>query len=504
MNNFERALPLVLKHEGGLVEHPKDPGGRTNRGITQMRYDEWRKKQKLEPQAVDHITDDEVRAIYREYWDAIKGDDLPAGLDYAAFDFAVHSGPAAARRFLALSNDSIERLTNLREQYLKNMPHWTHFARGWQRRVNEVKRTALEWAREAGEAGAADAPWMEIARGDLGIAEIPGPTHNEFIIQMWKSLKLPFRDDETHWCMGYAMYVLQRAGMQHLRTAWARDGLKLGQPIDKPRYGCLVILRRGEKGGHIGFYERESETHVWLLGGNQGNAVTIAPFPKSRVLGYRWPLPADPEVAAGEEWISAPSSRPEYDPRMERVQRRLRQLGYCVGEIDGQHGPNTARGIAAFQMDHRLEGNPGWWYSRYDDVLRTARPVVPERRARTQPRDLVKVDPTARKLSWIEQILLALGLSSGGMASLPQMATEVQGAFAPIAGLVNFIAANKVFFIPVMFILAALLIRYALAKMAEAYRTNSYQGDLSKGEDHDETVDVDRIVEAAGEPAIVG
>lgn len=75
-SNFDRAMPLVLAHEGGLVDHPKDPGGRTNRGVTQRVYDAFRRRKSSPTRAVDHITDAEVKDIYRrQYWDAIRGDE---------------------------------------------------------------------------------------------------------------------------------------------------------------------------------------------------------------------------------------------------------------------------------------------------------------------------------------------------------------------------------------------------------------------------------------------
>ncbi len=96
--NFERALSLVLKHEGGFADHPADPGGATMMGITQATLAEWRGRPvtKDEVRALSRV---EAGAIYRaRYWDAVKGDDLPSGLDLAAFDYAVNSGPARAVR----------------------------------------------------------------------------------------------------------------------------------------------------------------------------------------------------------------------------------------------------------------------------------------------------------------------------------------------------------------------------------------------------------------------
>ncbi len=165
-DRFTKCLPLVLKHEGGYSNHSADPGGATNKGITHRTYDAWNKRQGKPTRNVKHITDDEVAAIYRaQYWDKVQADDLPAGLDYAVFDFAVNSGPARAAKFLqrivGVSQDgiigaetiaaaqahvtasAIRNLCDDRLAWLKRLKHWGTFGKGWTRRVNEVKGAAL-------------------------------------------------------------------------------------------------------------------------------------------------------------------------------------------------------------------------------------------------------------------------------------------------------------------------------------------------------------------------
>lgn len=101
--NFPIALQHVLKHEGGFSDHPSDPGGRTLEGVTQKVYDRFRDAQGLPRRQLTPAmrpTDEwkaERNQIYRElYWDPIGGDGLPRGLDYALFDYAVHSGRGRA------------------------------------------------------------------------------------------------------------------------------------------------------------------------------------------------------------------------------------------------------------------------------------------------------------------------------------------------------------------------------------------------------------------------
>lgn len=168
-DRFTVCLPLILKHEGGYVDHPKDPGGATNKGITQKTYDSWRDRKGQPRQSVRSITSDEVAAIYRrDYWDAIKGDDLPAGIDYCVFDFAVNSGIDRASRYLqsavgspsdgkigpatiaaAKSRDAkavIETICDNRMAFLRGLNHWPTFGKGWTSRVNDVRDRALEMA----------------------------------------------------------------------------------------------------------------------------------------------------------------------------------------------------------------------------------------------------------------------------------------------------------------------------------------------------------------------
>lgn len=163
-DNFDKSLALVLKHEGGYVHHSRDPGGRTNLGVTQATYEQWvgRMVDEAEMRA---LTVNEVRPIYKAYyWDKVRAGDLPLGVDYAVFDFAINSGVKRAartlQRVLNVHDDGaigpftigatkavdaaelIEDLCNARMQFLKGLDHWDTFGRGWTRRVNDVEDAA--------------------------------------------------------------------------------------------------------------------------------------------------------------------------------------------------------------------------------------------------------------------------------------------------------------------------------------------------------------------------
>jgi lysozyme family protein len=98
---FKASLPFILKWEGGYVNNPNDPGGATNKGVTQKVYDQWRTSQGLSARGVQQLGDNELQAIYESgYWLPPRCDALPSPLDLAQFDTAVNMGPGRAVRFL--------------------------------------------------------------------------------------------------------------------------------------------------------------------------------------------------------------------------------------------------------------------------------------------------------------------------------------------------------------------------------------------------------------------
>lgn len=160
-HNFRPSLTLVLAHEGGFVNHPADPGGATNFGVTQKVYDAFRRYHGLKPQSVRHIASSEVSEIYnKNYWRLVRGDSLPCGLDYAVFDFAVNSGVSRAVRYLqrlvGVEDDGAIGLMTLaaieakakadeegliaqycanRMAFLRSLGTFKTFGKGWTRRV---------------------------------------------------------------------------------------------------------------------------------------------------------------------------------------------------------------------------------------------------------------------------------------------------------------------------------------------------------------------------------
>jgi len=153
--NFAALLPRVLKHEGGYIDHPLDPGGATNLGVTIRTLSDWlgRPATKAEVRA---LTVEKVAPIYRKrYWNAVNGDRLAAGVDYATFDAAVNSGPARAKKWLirAVGSDdhavTVRRYCEIRRSFLRGLKTFQAFGKGWMRRVAEVEAHGVAMAMAA-------------------------------------------------------------------------------------------------------------------------------------------------------------------------------------------------------------------------------------------------------------------------------------------------------------------------------------------------------------------
>lgn len=166
--NFEAALKAILHHEGGYVNHPKDPGGMTNLGVTKRVWEEW-VGHEVSEKIMRELTPEIVGPMYKvKYWDKIKGDDLPTGVDYVVFDAAVNSGPGRAAKWLQAcvgvepdggigpktlaavnafdANQLIEDYAKRRLSFLMDLQTWDTFGKGWGRRVAEVQKTGLDMA----------------------------------------------------------------------------------------------------------------------------------------------------------------------------------------------------------------------------------------------------------------------------------------------------------------------------------------------------------------------
>jgi len=165
-NNFDHCLEMLLHHEGGFVNHPRDPGGMTNLGVTLRVYEKWVGK-KVSEQEMRDLTVEQVAPIYKHnYWDKCKCDDLPSGLDWSIFDWAVNSGPGrsakALQGIIGATQDGgigpktlqlvaehnpkemIEKMHDKRQGFYEGLKTFDTFGKGWSRRNLETREKALE------------------------------------------------------------------------------------------------------------------------------------------------------------------------------------------------------------------------------------------------------------------------------------------------------------------------------------------------------------------------
>lgn len=136
-----------------------------------------------------------------------------------------------------------------------------------------------------------DPSWLINARKYQGTREYPGAASNPVILRFWQLAKLAgIKDDRVPWCSGFACAVMEEVGIRSPRSDGARSWLTWGAPLVAPVLGCIVVLKR-PGGFHVGLaVGRDRAGRLLLLGGNQGDAVSIAAFETARVVGYRWPL----------------------------------------------------------------------------------------------------------------------------------------------------------------------------------------------------------------------
>jgi uncharacterized protein (TIGR02594 family) len=142
--------------------------------------------------------------------------------------------------------------------------------------------------------------WLEVAEGELGQEEVRGG-ENPRIVEYHDATTLHAKEDEVPWCSSFVNWCFQKSGLTGTRSAAARSWLEWGDELEKPRAGCVCVIRArsaGEDvatgsatGYHVGFWIAETPEYVMLLGGNQSDRVKTSIFKKSgyNVKGCRWP-----------------------------------------------------------------------------------------------------------------------------------------------------------------------------------------------------------------------
>lgn len=163
-NNFEQCFKWLLAHEGGFVNNPRDPGGMTNLGATRANWAAWLGHDPTEAE-MRALTPADVAPFYRaKYWQAMRCDDLPSGVDWVVMDFGVNSGIGRSAKFLqrvvgagqdgqigplTLANVKacdpkklIDEICDARQAFLESLPTFAYFGKGWTARVKEVRAQA--------------------------------------------------------------------------------------------------------------------------------------------------------------------------------------------------------------------------------------------------------------------------------------------------------------------------------------------------------------------------
>jgi len=160
-SNWPQSFRLMLASEGKFSNHPSDPGGMTNLGVTKATWENWVGRESDEAE-MRGLTPEKVEPLYKKkYWDAVRGDELPMGLDYLMFDFAVNAGAGRAIKTLQTAvgvtpdggfgpmtmaavqavdpNDLIERFSQAKEDFYRSLTTFATFGKGWLNRVADVK-----------------------------------------------------------------------------------------------------------------------------------------------------------------------------------------------------------------------------------------------------------------------------------------------------------------------------------------------------------------------------
>ncbi len=153
--------------------------------------------------------------------------------------------------------------------------------------------------------------WIDNAKQYLGTKEFPGAPTNPVIAMFWKLAKLAgIKDDAVPWCSGFACAMMEMAGIVSPRSDSAKSWLTWGKALANPVNGCVVVFQR-PGGYHVGFVLGvDSAGRLVVIGGNQGDSVSIAAFDRNRVAGYRWPQ-AVPLVDTLSMVASAQASKSE-------------------------------------------------------------------------------------------------------------------------------------------------------------------------------------------------
>ncbi len=195
---------------------------------------------------------------------------------------------------------------------------------------------------------------LEVAINEFGIKEIKGLEHNARIVQYAQDSNFPWiTDDETPWCSTFMNWVALQAGLNNSNSAAARSWLTVGFETNSPEPGDVVVFWRESihsAFGHVGIYMGYSKDHsrIYVLGGNQGDAVSISAYPAERLLGFRRPTNSNSIVLP-----DSPIRKGETGTHVIAIQNALKILGFSPGTSDGIFGPKTESAIKQLQATNQ-------------------------------------------------------------------------------------------------------------------------------------------------------
>jgi lysozyme family protein/uncharacterized Tic20 family protein len=360
-DHFPTCVALTLEWEGGNDDDPRDPGGRTSRGIIQREWNDWLKSHPGLPSDVWQAPQDQVLAIYREkYWNPLACDQLPAGVDYCVFDYGVNSGisrsAAALQKIVGTSVDGeigpltiaaaakvdpaslVGKICDQRLAFLQGLGTWPTFRGGWTRRVQGVRKQATAMVGAPPLAPevlspkpAADPPWLVKARSFQGFSWSSGSPPQQILdwLNLIKTTS-PNIDGLAEycaalagpsywaWCGVFVAAMLAEAGLPPVfagpkatqRFAWAPAWDVYGTNVDLengdlPQPGDIMRFAWPNGGEHVTFYDHpvDSDDLYHCCGGNQGggHVVSIEGMPMNSIVKVRRPtLTAAQPVAVAQ------------------------------------------------------------------------------------------------------------------------------------------------------------------------------------------------------------
>ncbi|MFN4141194.1 TIGR02594 family protein [Aestuariivirga sp.] len=250
---------------------------------------------------------------------------------------------------------------------------------------------------------------IDVARSYLGTKELKGSADNPRIMEMYRTIGHEWVEhDEVAWCAAFVGHCLEKAGLPSTRKLNARSYLTWGEKVAGPeqaKEGDVVVFTRGSSTaqGHVAFFLKATGSQIEVLGGNQSDGVTIARYPRSRLLGIRRPLRTDVQPR----------------PEMKVIQQQLKDLGYFeVGMVDGRYGPRTRAAVLAFRADNGLGLSPD-----VDPVLAEA---LQKAKPRTVPRERAAGRPEGSRIVKAADAQIVTGVvgMAGAAASVIAPAVE--------------------------------------------------------------------------------